>query len=299
MNLYRAYGLDIESERALPLRPAPPGAKPDLTVEFDDRAPAEPPSGPDRRDLRVTDSGWTLRYDNRAGGWMAFDYSAPERRLAVSGSVGRDALEGPLSGLVWGVLLRLGGATLLHAACVGWGRRRAIAILGASGHGKSTLAGALVAQGATSLAEDLLLLRSGPEGFVPEAGAPTLNLLADAYRHLAPHLRAASTRPSEEDKIRLTFGGEAPPATLSAIYVLEPPGPTGELSLERLSGASAIGALAEHLYGDRWIRPAGSGDLAFCARLGREVPVFALSRPWALEGVLDTAARLRSHALAP
>jgi hypothetical protein len=295
--LYRAYGLDIQSDRALPLRTAPPGAKPDLTVEYAGPAPSQPPSGPDRRDLAVTDSGWTLRYDNREGGWMSFEYSAGDRRLLLSGSVGWEAFEGPLGGVVCAVLLRLRGATLLHGACVGWGDNRAIAILGASGHGKSTLAGALVARGATPLTEDLLLLRLGPGGPVVEPGAPTLHLLADAYRHLAPHLRAGSPRPSGDDKIRLLLGGEAAPVRLSAIYVLDPPGNGGEPSLEQLWGPSAVGVLAEHLYGCRWIRPAGGGDLAFCARLARGVPVFALSRPWALEAVLDTAARLRSHAL--
>lgn len=294
--LYRAYGLDIESERALPLRPAPPGAKPDLTVVYTGPAAPRPPSGPDRRDLRLTDSGWTLRYDNREGGWMAFEYSALDRRLRLSGSVDWEAFEGPLGGVVCAVLLRLGGATLLHGACVALGDR-AVAILGASGHGKSTLAGALVAGGAAPLTEDLLLLRRGPAGYLAEPGAPTLHLLADAYRYLSAHLPAGSARQAGDGKIRLVLGGEAAPARLSALYVLEPPGGGGKASLERLSGPSAVGALAEHLYGSRWIRPAGDGDLAFCARLALEVPVFALSRPWALDGLLATAGTVRSHTL--
>ncbi len=298
MTLYRAYGLNIGSERALPLRRAPAGAEADLTVVYAGLAPPGHPSGPDRRDLSVTDSGWTLRYDNREGGWMAFRYSADDRRLLLSGSVGWEAFEGPLSGVVWAVLLRLGGATLLHGACLGWGRYRALAILGASGYGKSTLAGALVARGAAPLTEDLLLLRRGPAGYAAEPGAPTLHLLCDAYRHLAPLLSPGSACPSGDDKIRLMLAGDAAPAPLSAIYVLEPPGSGAEPSLERLSGPAAVGALAEHLYGSRWIRPAGGGDLAFCARLTLEVPVFALSRPWALDGLLATAGMVRSHALA-
>jgi hypothetical protein len=298
VTLYRAYGLDIESDRALPLRRAPAGAGRDLTIVHAGRAPPERPSGPDRRDLRVADSGWTLRYDNREGGWMAFEYSAVDRRLRLSGSVGWEAFEGPLGSVVCAVFLRLRGATLLHGACVGWGRHRGIAILGASGHGKSTLAGALVARGAAPLTEDLLLLRQGPDGYSAEPGAPTLHLLADSWRHLAPLLPPGSACPSGDDKIRLTLGGEAEPAPLSAVYVLEPPGSAPEPSLERLSGPAAVGALAEHLYGTRWIRPADGGDLAFCARLALEVPVFALSRPWALDRLLATAGMVRSHALA-
>ena len=295
MNLYRAYGLNIASERALPLRLASPEAKPDLTIVHAGEAPAGHPAGPDRRDLKVTGSGWTLRYDNREGGWMAFEFSAPDRRLLVSGSVEWEAFEGPLGGVVCGVLLRLGGATPLHAACLGLGGR-AVAILGASGHGKSTLAGALVALGAVPLTEDLLLLGRGPEGFRAEPGAPTLHLLADAYRHLAPHLPARSVRPGGDGKVRLMLGGVSSALPLSAIYVLEPPRSGGESSVERLSGPSAVGALAEHLYGSRWIRPVGDEDLAFCARLARKVPVFALSRPWALAGLLETADLVRSRA---
>ena len=293
MSLYRAYGLDIESGRALPLRPSPSGATPDLTIAYADRAPAERPSGPDRRELRVTGAGWTLRYDNREGGW-AFDYSARDRRLLASGSVEPEAFEGPLSGLVFGVLLRLTGATLLHAACLGFGDRSA-AILGASGHGKSTLAGASIARGAAAVTEDLLRLRRGRDGFLAEPGAPTLHLLADAHRHLAAHLPDGAASPG--GKVRLLLGGETAPIRLAALYVLEPPEPGRETSLERLAGPTAIGALTEHLYGSRWIRPAGDEDLALCARVAREVPVFALSRPWALEGLLATADLVRSHVL--
>ncbi|MET1110647.1 MAG: hypothetical protein ABWX67_03880 [Allosphingosinicella sp.] len=296
MSLYRAYGLDLECERPLPLRLAPSGNRPDLTIVHSGPAPAGRPSGPDRRDLKISESGWTLRYDNREGGWMAFDYSAAERRLQLSGSVAWEAFEGPLGGVVIGVLLGLEGATLLHGACLGFGER-AIAILGASGHGKSTLAGALIALGAAPVTEDLLLLRRGRDAFEAEPGAPTLHLLADAWRHLAPHLPEASARPGGDGKVRLELGGDSSPARLAALYVLEPPGSGGESALERLAGPAAVGALAEHLYGSRWIRPAGDEDLAFCARLALEVPVFALSRPWALEGVLATAEAVRGHAL--
>jgi len=291
---YRAYGLDIESERPLPLRSAPSGTKPDLIVVDAGRAPAERPSGPDRRTLEATEDGWTLRYDNREGGWMAFDYSAAERRLIVSGSLEWEAFEGPLSGVVCGVLLRLGGATLLHGAGLGFDGR-AVAILGASGHGKSTLAGALIACGAVLMTEDLLRLSPGADGFLAEPGAPTLHLLADSYLHLAAQLPGGAARPAGDGKVRLLLDGDSAQVRLAALYVLEPPGKSGKTSLERLSGPSAVGALAEHLYGSRWIRPAGDEDLAFCARLAREVPVFALSRPWALEGLLDTAEFVRSH----
>ncbi|HEX8381558.1 MAG TPA: hypothetical protein VF619_13535 [Allosphingosinicella sp.] len=294
MRLYRAYGLDLASDRPLPLRPSKPEAQPSLTIVYSDRGHARPPSGPDRRELVRAGADWNLRYDNREGGWMAFEYSAGERRLLVCGSVPWEALEGPLTGLVFGVKLRLEGASLLHGACLRVGGR-AVAILGGSGHGKSTLAAACLALGAELLTEDLLLLRQGANGFEAEPGAPTLHLLADSWRHLEPRLPPAGDRAhlNGDGKVRLVLpAGSAEPVRLAAVYILEPPGTAGGTRLDRLSGPEAIGRLAGQLYGSAWISPVAPADLAFCARLAREVPVFALSRPWALEGVLETAARL-------
>jgi hypothetical protein len=295
---YRAYGLDVASDRALPLRPSRSEAEPCLTIACADRGPAQPPSGQGRRELVRSGADWTLRYDNREGGWMAFDYSSGKRRLLVSGSVEWEVLEGPLTGLVFGVKLRLEGASLLHGACLRIGGR-AVAILGGSGHGKSTLAAASVALGAELLTEDLLLLRRGPHGFEAEPGATTLHLLADSHRHLAARLPPAGdgTSVNGDGKVRLVLPGScAEPVRLSALYILEPPGAGDGTRLQRLSGTDAIGRLAGQLYGSAWISPLGSGDLAFCARVAREVPVFALSRPWALEGVLETAELVRTHA---
>ncbi len=299
MRLYRAYGLDVATERPLPLRPAASVGQPCLTVAYANPAPARPASGPDRRELVHSGAGWTLRYDNREGGWMAFEYSAGERRLLVSGSVPWEALEGPLTGLLFGVKLRLEGASLLHGAGLRIGGR-GIAILGGSGHGKSTLAAASIALGAELLTEDLLRLRRGADGFEAEPGAATLHLLADAHRHLEPRLPPAGdgARVNGDGKVRLVLpAGPAEPVRLSAVYILEAPGAGGGgTGMERLSGPDAVGRLVGQLYGTGWISPVGPGDLAFCARLAAEVPIFALSRPWALEGVLETADLLRDHA---
>jgi hypothetical protein len=287
VNRYRAYGLEIASQRALPLRASSSRQEPDLRILYS--APTAPlvPSGPDRRALVRGEAGWSLRYDNEKGGWLAFDYAARERTLRVSGSVPWEEWEGPLSGVVCGVLLRLGGATLLHAACLDVGGG-AIAILGASGDGKSTLAGALVSGGAVLLSEDLLAVGVGPAGYLAEPGAPSLHLLPDAHRSLGLPYDAALIR--GDGKIRLTLpsaGTEAVP--LSAIFILRRGGDCAQPSLERLSGAAAVAGLAEHLYGSSWIRPPDTADLLFCARLKREVPVFAVSRPWSLDELAETA----------
>jgi hypothetical protein len=301
MRRYRAYGLEIDCERELPLRPSASRSEPDVLFIHSGVAPPNPPSGRDRRALSRNDRGWLLRYDNEEGGWMAFDHSAESRSVHVSGSVDWETCVGPLSGLVCGVLLRIAGATLLHGACGSIGGK-AIALLGASGSGKSTLAAGLIARGATLIAEDLLAIRRDAGEYLVEPGAPTLHLLEDSHDRLGPGLApfALAIHDREDGKIRLDLapGDEESlaPVRLSALFLLEsgaaPDGP----SLRRLSGPEAVRGLMDNLYGASWIRPADEADLEYCARLAGQIPVFALSRPWDLEGVSETAAALQDIA---
>ena len=301
MRRYRAYGLEIGCERELPLRPSASRSEPDVRFIHSGGAPANPASGRDRRALSLSDEGWLLRYDNEEGGWMAFDYRAETGCVQVSGSVDWETCVGPLTGLVCGVLLRIVGATLLHGACVSTGGK-AIALLGASGSGKSTLAAGLIARGATLIAEDLLAIRRNEGDYLVEPGAPTLHLLEDSHDSLGPGLApfALAIQGREDGKIRLDLspGGEESlaPVWLSALFVLEPRAAPDGPSLRRLSGPDAVRSLMDNLYGASWIRPADGADLEFCARLSGQIPVFALSRQWALEGVSETAAALQDCA---
>lgn len=251
-------------------------------------------AGPDRRNLAVGADGWTLRYDNRDGDWMAYDYRVPDRRLSVSASLPWEIGSAPLAGVVCGVLLGLEGRTLLHGAALKLGET-AVAVLGASGHGKSTLAAALVRDGAALLTEDLLVLDRAAPAWIVEPGAPSLHLLEDSYAALgAPG--AGSAPKVREGK----FAVDMPPASmgrtpLAAIYILDPPDPGASARLTRLSGRAALMRLIDHLYGAAWIRRRGEADLRFCADLVESVPIHALSRPWRLDGVPETAALIRRH----
>ena len=265
------------------------------------RSPRAPESGPDRRDLAVRPEGWTLRYDNRAGDWMAYDYRAADRRLSVSGSLPWETSAWPLGGVVCAVLLGLRQRTLLHGACMALGER-SYGLLGASGHGKSTLAAALVREGAALLTEDLLVAARAPWGWRVEPGAPTLHLLEDSYAALASKLGSPATGAAtvRDGKYALDLsspqlGTGAVQAPLAGLYILDPPSPDGAARLTRLKGRRALLRLLDHLYGAGWIRPLGQSDLDFCSALVAEVPIHAVSRPWRLGAVGETAAMLRRH----
>lgn len=262
------------------------------------RAPRIEASGPDRRDLAVGPGGWTLRYDNPDGDWMAYDYRAAERRLSVSASLPWEISSPPLCGVVCGVLLGLRQRTLLHGACLNLGGR-SYGLLGASGHGKSTLAAALVRDGAAVLTEDLLVADRSASGWIVEPGAPSLHLLEDSYAALGSGLSRPATARGGKYALDLSLpedgicAGEAP---LAGLYILDPPAADGAAGLVRLKGRHALLRLLDHLYGAAWIRPPGRSDLDFCSALAAEIPVYAVSRPWRLDGVRETAAMLRRHA---
>jgi hypothetical protein len=260
------------------------------------RFPRSDAAGPDRRNLAVGPDGWMLRYDNRDGDWIAYDYRAIGRRLSVSASLPWEICAEPLAGVVCGVLLGLERRTLLHGACLKLGDS-AFALLGASGHGKSTLAAALVREGASLLTEDLLVLARTPSGWRVEPGAPSLHLLEDSYAALGTDLAGAAPK-VREGKFAIGLPAAiAGPAPIEAVYVLDPPAPEAEARLTRLQGRRALLRIIEHLYGSAWIRPPGETDLRFCADLVAGVPVHALSRPWHLDQVARTAELLVSSAL--
>lgn len=258
------------------------------------RFPASAEAGADRRSLSAGADGWTLRYDNRGGDWMAYGYRARDRYLSVSASLPWEICAGPIAGVVCGVLLGLEGRTLLHGAALKLGHS-AFALIGASGHGKSTLAAALVREGAALLTEDLLVSAPSPGGWIVEPGGPSLHLLEDSYAALGEPSGAAAPKVRDGKfaiDVPAAGAGQEP---LAAIYVLDPPGADTEARFNRLTRARALMRVLDHLYGAPWIRPRSEGDLRFCSDLVAQVPVYALSRPWRLDRVAETAAMLRRH----
>jgi hypothetical protein len=73
------------------------------------------------------------------------------------------------------------GADMLHAAAVA-AADGAVALMASTGGGKSTLTAELVRRGHTLVTDDLLLVRSGPDGPVAVPGPPLMNLPASDPR---------------------------------------------------------------------------------------------------------------------
>src|SRR5687767_3128446 len=147
----------LACELDLPFTPAPDSGEVDVTILVALGQPWIGAVPQVYREFRRREGGWRLRYRNDVGGWLHFEHDTKSAELAVSGSLAWEEAVPVLVGVACAALLSTRGTPMLHGAAVAFDGR-AIAILGDSGQGKSTLAAALLRSGAQLLSEDLLVL---------------------------------------------------------------------------------------------------------------------------------------------
>lgn len=296
MRRYRAYGLILDCELELPFAAADAGPAADVTILTALGQAPEAPSAELFRELRRDGAaGWSLRYGNPEGGWLHFDHDAGTKTLVVGGSVCWSDAVPVLAGVVCAVLLSSAGTPLLHGAAVAF-EGGAVGLLGDSGRGKSTLAGALLKGGGALLSEDLLAFTRRGSDFAVEPGYACISLLPDARQALGfDGAKGGSVQPrTGTPKCWIGARSAAGPVAIRRLYILAPPDPAApDGRAERLSRFSAAPALVRQLYGAPWIRPVSEADLAFCGSFAAKVPVFSLSRPASLARVEACATMLR------
>lgn len=289
MTLYAAYGLALECAESLPLLELPAPQPPDAIIRFAALVAPLAPGGHNRRQFSRRSRGWTLRYDNRAGGWLEFDYESSRRIVNVRGSVVIEHAIKPLIGIVCALLLHERGSVLFHAAVLKIGSR-AVAILGPSGSGKSTLAAALLEAGAELYSEDLLALTRDEAGLQVLRGPRTLSLLDDAFAEFRVPADGDAGSPHLVDgkrQLKLSDHASDMTAPLSAFCLLSSTAGPG-----KLRATAATAALIQNLYGREYLGPVAVEHLDFCSSLAREIPVFPMRRAPTLAEVRDNAQRL-------
>lgn len=179
---YRAFGLSIASELALPapLEPDPHDAEIDLTIRV---GPLLAAPGPDDEVERISSA---LQLAARgADHWVLFAFGRnPHERFTASirpGAVdiGWNAgiepsdLAQHLVGVVLAAHAFVSGRVCLHGSAIRVGDRTLV-ILGDSGRGKSTLTAALVARGAQLVTEEFVTLGTDPRAIA--LGIPAVKI---------------------------------------------------------------------------------------------------------------------------
>lgn len=251
--------------------------------------------------LRSSDGGWfRIRYDYR--GHVADCFIRSDGRvITVDADDGEtDAeLSNLIEGPILGRAMRLAGHPSLHATALAF-EGRAIALMGASGAGKSSLAWALVQQGCQLVSDDMVGLAMEDGRPVVHPGRARLRIWPDVVERLGVDASISSAlfpTTVEMTKIGVRDPGifSQGPVPLHAVYQVRPRGlkASGPLITD-LPVSERLAELAVNLHGV--IAPDRQGrqrELALLAQIAAVVPVRAVTLPHDLDSLSRVAAELR------
>ncbi|CAN5359816.1 hypothetical protein BH09PSE1_BH09PSE1_04980 [soil metagenome] len=249
---YKAFGLEIVSDLAMPELAQGTGAPTDVTIR----------AGTIEGELAYAEQPVLYRFREESGdtrdlmSWnevASFEISGDDR-ITYAGAPGSgDALVSlPMLGPVMAILLHRRGLLTLHGSAINIEGRAAV-FLGDKGAGKSTTAAALVQAGYPLVTDDIVAVALG-QGETPLVwpGYPQVKLTDNATEALP--FADAETMPSPHPdfgKHRHLLGGEFDCASvpLSEAVVLQR---GEELAIERLAGMDAVQALMRFSYVTRF-----------------------------------------------
>ncbi|RVC82740.1 serine kinase [Mesorhizobium sp. M4A.F.Ca.ET.022.05.2.1] len=288
---YRAYGLTIRSEVALPELEATAPAEPDIVITV---GPIDHP-GPQL----VAGTAFRFEPARQYLAWEAVGafLISDARRIDIEPVPGIDdqLIAFPLLGPVMALLLHQRGLLVLHASAIAVGGRSAI-FMGDKGAGKSTTASAMISAGHRLLTDDVVAVdMSRPDGPVIIPAFPQLKLAADAAAAIP--IRQAEIRPQAHPAIdkaqhRLHGGFARGAVAATRIYILQR---RDRAAISPHAGPGALSALIKFSYVTRFGRAALVGDFAAmhlrqCAGLANRIGVHRLEVPAGLNRIGEAVA---------
>lgn len=213
-----------------------------------------------------------------------------EDQLDAAQSLFHNAIQ-PLIGNHLGGLFLHGSAVCLNSGA------GAIAFLGDSRRGKTTLAGGFAKAGHPFLTEDTVELQPSGDTYAVQPTRPVLRLFTDSALHLLGEAEAA---PESSAKSALDAGEHLPfasrPAHLRAIYFLGP-GEASGVSIDRLASPAALAELMRHAFildvGDK---PRLRGHFQRLGDLSVKVPCYLLDFPRIYEQLTLIVEQVADHA---
>lgn len=299
------YGLVVESELCLHQDRVPaPSVEPQVRVRWGDPLESNQQPAPGRTLLHhvplepafctyalLDDGSYLLRY----AGACDFRVDADLRTVTVHlvNGIDPDFAAVLVSGAVLSFLLVMRGDLVLHASALHIGER-ALAFVGYSGMGKSTMAALVAAHSGRLITDDVLRVNLDGGGARCYLGATELRLrkaaseLADRFEE-SPGRRTTS---DARDALRLP-SSTAEQLPLGAIVVPRPRRDVDALNVTRLTAMEAMMSLVRYprLLGwqDQRVQ---AEQFAHLATLAERVPVYVADVPWGPPFRADIAPRL-------
>jgi hypothetical protein len=224
-----------------------------------------------------TDHGFVIRFRDLADFVITADLSTVRVRRDPSANEGLCSVLA--AGTVMAFLLTLRGVTVLHASAVAVDGR-ALAFVGPSGRGKSTLAALLCLDGAGLITDDVLAIDPGPP--VTGIGGATELRLREAAASLADVRGDLAKRVTADQRTAVTLERSAHERLpLAAIVVPAPSRTARKVDVTRLSPSTALLSLLSSPRIHGWRRSdVLSRDFDTQSEIVNQVPVYAATIPW-------------------
>ena len=306
---YRLYGLFLRSELPLPcpeLQESHQDAvdlfeAPDsLFVHARQNTSSEPKPGDWFQHTRLSDGSDYLRWS----GLFEFLVSPEGRRIACRACNGttQEAFQAYLVSQVLSFALLKHGIESLHATVVVV-QQQAVAFLGNSGYGKSSLGAAFLRAGHTLLTDDILVLTENGRRFTAHPGPPRIKLFPDIAKTLLGKQVAGIPMNPTTSKLVIPLASQQSSeaaAPLRAIYMLRPPTtgvPLTRVTLTLLSQRRACLDLLANTYNPVIVKPDRlARQFNLTVRLAAGVPVKSLSYPRDLAFLPEVLTAIKSDA---
>ena len=299
---YSVYGAAVRSEVRLPLAtiPRPLGVADGILVRRMSGGAVAEPGGIVVATRTCDVHGEVLRVHRGADGtWIrlqgigAFHISPESQEVRVYAEDGADerALAHALLQPVLLHLQQVRGHLSLHASAVVTDRG-AIAFLGPSGQGKSTMTAAFLRRGAAMLTDDALVLKEHGNVHLGVPGPSFMKVWHETATHTLEMTEHLPDLMAHLDKKLLTLDGRfkqaAGPEPLRALYVLVRYDPiaagSSDITLRRLSARDALAVMLANTSNRDYLLPREEGALLpQYTHLAARTPVNVLAYPSGFE----------------
>jgi len=305
---YGVYGVELVSEFVLALPPCTDTPLARIELRYADQAAFAAPAA----DAKPSpDSAWFASADLEDGsiyvrweGLGEFIAAADGRSVlcAKTPAAHDESFHVYLLGQALSYALVKSGFEPIHATVLVH-EARAVALLGDSGYGKSTLAAGMLAAGARLLTDDLLLVRPEGAGYFAHPGPARIKLLPDSAARFLPEAATGVPMNPITHKMIIPLAAdrtERRPTPLAGIYTLPSPIETNRqerIRFDALAPREAFVALVANTFNWRVTDPGRMGrQHAQTAALSRAVPVAAISYPRGIDRVEALAEAILAHA---
>lgn len=278
---HRVYGLTVATWIPFPeLEPAPDDAPVDAVIRLGE-VPADLTDAKFRGARFQTAPGRLLAWIPGAGRFLTSD--GREIRLQPDPESTEADLRALLLCSPMGGLLHQRGILPLHASVI-VSSQGAVAFMGVSGRGKSTLAAHFAARGFRVLADDVAAVTFDAAGrSVVQPGLPQFKLWPNSARELGKEVEALPRLRPQLEKRTLAFRESfcSEPVPLASLYVLTGDSRIPEPSLTLQPVLKRVTFLLENTYRAQYLPGLGIQKAHFqsLSRLAAQVPLTTITRP--------------------